>query len=414
VTEFTGGDGSAAAWTAALAGVESVVFPETERGTLYATGVDGSDAWLSDAAAVALGTWVQGGGTVLLSTITSGDGGDLVSVLSGVDYTGSWNTSGGAGSSAPRVIADASLPATLPYADGTYPVNISAWTPEQLDPLTAWYLDGGSLWAGEIAAGDGTIAVESYDYYPEPGDSGNCDVGGQSQSSLELIHQWNIVVSGLLDGGTPTDPATLTEPAWTGTGIPVDIAVSFGGINGDGSWTQDGPAQFQVDDRPVGPGVELSEWDADENPSDWYGCFAVDVDADAQTITVTPIVESDYGALVVEVTSPQLISVSLESDSLFETGDDEGNNWGLDWSFDSGALSASWSDDLSLYDADEEADWADTAENGAAVFSYTVASDPQLAATGTDDVLAPIAFALALLGLGGLAVVIRRRVSTRA
>ena len=33
VTEFDGGDGSAAAWTAALAGIESVVFPESERGT---------------------------------------------------------------------------------------------------------------------------------------------------------------------------------------------------------------------------------------------------------------------------------------------------------------------------------------------------------------------------------------------
>lgn len=403
VTEFDGGDGSAAAWSTALAGIESVVFPESEEGTLFLTGADASDAWLSDAAAAALGAWAQAGGTVLLSGQDESNTGQLLSVLTGADFDGAW-VNGGSSSSAPRVIADASLPAVLPEANGTYPPTIADWTPAQLALLTPWYVEGDNLWVGVLAAGSGRVAIESWDYYPYPGNSsGECGAVGEG-SDAQVTYEWNRVLSGLLGGGAPTAPGVA--PAWTGDGIPVDITTTFGAIEGSGNWIYDGPAIAAVDDRPVGAGAELSEADFVENPSGFDGCFAIDVDPAAQTITVTPLVDGEYyGALDISVSSPRFASVALVSDGLFDTGE---NNWGLGWGFANSTLTASWNDDLAGYAADEETEWAQTLEDGSAVFSYTL-TDVALADSGADDASGLIAAAFALLALGGIALIVRRR-----
>lgn len=401
VTEFDGGDGTAGAWTTALAGIETVVFPESEEGDLFATGVDATDAWLSDAAAAVLATWVQAGGTILFS---GQDGGQqdsmegLLTILTGVDFTGSWGDNDGGGSAA-RVIADAALPNPLPYANGTYAPNTAGWSGPQSALLTPWYEDGDYLWAGELAAASGTIAILAYDYYPRPGDDDPlCAITGDS---VTLTYQWNQVLSALVDGGPASLP--VTDP-WTGDGFPVSITVETGDILGSGEWDDAGPAVWQAIDRPVGSAVEIDRDDFVENPSGYDGCVAVDVDPEAQTITIVDLAGgSEYGALRLELTSMSIASVELVTDELIDYSE---SDWALDWSFAASTLSASWqSEDLSLYDPDERAGGAESFPDTATVFSYELRA-PELAATGADieaSTMIAVGAAFLTLGLGAIA-----------
>jgi hypothetical protein len=172
VTVFDGGDGSAAAWTTALAGIDLLVIPEAERAPVY---VPGGTSVMSDAAAAVVKSWVAAGGDVI--GFAGYSHGPLVSYLTGLDYSGVWFSSSSPGGEWERQpAANATMPAAIPnvnYSGGLYQFNL--WSAELSAPVTPWYLsvDGTNLGVGSFAEGAGTFLYVAYDWYPDSGDLGS-------------------------------------------------------------------------------------------------------------------------------------------------------------------------------------------------------------------------------------------------
>lgn len=230
VIPFDGGDGQAATWSAALAGVDVFVLPEQEAGAFYEP--NNPPAWLSAAAMDVLIDWIHAGGTLLASGACLDDQGGTAYLLSqavGVNYQGSLGNCGEPGVST-RWIDDSGLPATLDDANGSYPIALATFSPAQRAPLTVWYSSGEScseqLTVGEFAAGSGRVAFEAWDYFNDPDND-------------QLA--WNAVLASLLSGNTavstweppaaPMPPAPVT--AVTATGQKLYTISEFGCANGN-------------------------------------------------------------------------------------------------------------------------------------------------------------------------------------
>ena len=204
VEPFDGGDGSQAAWETALTDIEVFVLPEQEPGSVYDPGSPPS--WMSTDAFDAIIDWVQAGGTMLISGSCSYDqAGSLFffNAAIGVDYT---NVLGNCTelSITDRFISDTELPDALTYANGNYTLDLGDFSEAQLAPLTVWYAGATcaqeQLSAGVFAAGDGQIAFDAWDYYPD---------SGVDQAS------WDEVLVSLIDGNAA---ASSWEPSGDGAG----------------------------------------------------------------------------------------------------------------------------------------------------------------------------------------------------
>ncbi len=209
VTPFDGGDGSESAWTTALTDIEVFVLPEQEAGDFYDP--LNPPSWLSADAHDALVAWIRAGGAMLQSSACDPSEVSVLSAAVGVDYSDVVDCS--VADPAPRWIDDASLPAALDGANGTYGMNLTDMSLEQRGALSVWYAgtnfdecDGAateSLAAGVFTAGTGRVAFEAWDYY---NDSSN------DQAS------WNAVLAALIDGNsssslwTPASPPPSPEP----------------------------------------------------------------------------------------------------------------------------------------------------------------------------------------------------------
>ncbi|MBX9244791.1 hypothetical protein ICW40_08205 [Actinotalea ferrariae] len=81
-----------------------------------------------------------------------------------------------------------------------------------------------------------------------------------------------------------------------------------------------GPKVFAVDGIVVGAGPELTGADEVENPSGWCGDLLVDIDPDAQTITVSADqAVCDFYTVDLDVLTTEIATVTVVSDAL---GDD--------------------------------------------------------------------------------------------
>ena len=202
VTAFDGGDGTGAAWSAALAGKDALVIPES--GSIYL-----SPALDADAANV-LYDFVFNGGRLILPTDYQAP---LLSFLTDVDYTSSWSTNNSSETGILQV-ADPALPATVTYSDATYPVvNFATWTPELLAPLTPLYVNeaGTQLFAGQWTVGAGKVSVLAYDWYP-----------GEEAVDIAGRALWNQLLQALTNVPVPALAATGSE-------APVaPVAAAFG------------------------------------------------------------------------------------------------------------------------------------------------------------------------------------------
>ncbi|MFN4002862.1 hypothetical protein [Microcella sp.] len=219
VVPFDGGDGSDTAWTTALTDIEVFVLPEQEAGDFYDP--TAPPAWLSEAAKDALVAWVRAGGVMLQSSACDPVHVSVMSEAVGVDYADAVDCS--ATDPAPRWIDDATLPAQLDDANGTYGFSLTTMSAEQLAPLTVWYAGSElddcsgalteSLAVGVFTAGSGRVAFEGWDYF---NDTDNDQVS------------WNQVLASLIDGnpaastweaatppapGEPKTPVTATAPS---------------------------------------------------------------------------------------------------------------------------------------------------------------------------------------------------------
>lgn len=206
VFPFDGGDGTAAAWTTALTDIEVFVLPEQEQGDFYDP--LNPPAWLSEAAKDVLVDWIQAGGAMLQSSACDASEITILNEAVGVSYSNVVDCS--SSSSAPRWIDDAALPAALPYANGTYGIDLTSMSVAQLAPLSVWYAGeyedgctggtGETLAAGVFSAGSGRVAFEAWDYYND-GSAGQAD--------------WNAVLASLIHGNAAAStwaPATPPEP----------------------------------------------------------------------------------------------------------------------------------------------------------------------------------------------------------
>lgn len=166
VTNFDGGDGSAGAWTAALASADALVLPESDNddGLLYGS------AHLSAGAVTVIHDYIAAGHTVIGTGGYTSQG--LIDDLTGITRTweddgleddGVWNL---------QVESDV-LPATLPnanYAGGID--NWADWTDPQKVGVTPLYLNTEETNAGvaTFTIGRGAFIYYGYDWYPEEED----------------------------------------------------------------------------------------------------------------------------------------------------------------------------------------------------------------------------------------------------
>ena len=92
-----------------------------------------------------------------------------------------------------RVGGDPSLPASLDYADGTYPiVDVASWPAVLTATLTPLYVtsDGDGLGVGRWTLGAGSFSYNAWDYYPwfgatvDPGEADNVNAWYAALSRL--------------------------------------------------------------------------------------------------------------------------------------------------------------------------------------------------------------------------------------
>jgi hypothetical protein len=82
-----------------------------------------------------------------------------------------------------------------------------------------------------------------------------------------------------------------------------------------------GPAIFVANGVTPGAGVELDGSNLVANPSDWCGSLQVDIDPDAQTITISPDEGCDFETAVVTISTSEIATITNTSDNLWETPD---------------------------------------------------------------------------------------------
>lgn len=202
VTSFNGGDGSAAAWTAALADKQALVIPESDD--IFDTAV------LSIDAAAVIKAFVSGGGVLLLTTSYQAP---LLSYITDVDYTSVWDTVGG--EVWPLALDDAAFPAELGYSDGTYPVDISLWGEAQFNASFPVYYDDEANTGAVIGfpVGTGNVYTLAYDWYP--------GFDGDDEANRAV---WNTVQGLLIPFIEVADPAVLPAavPVLPETGVASD------------------------------------------------------------------------------------------------------------------------------------------------------------------------------------------------
>ncbi|MBX3090392.1 MAG: hypothetical protein KF772_07415 [Cryobacterium sp.] len=219
VVPFDGGDGQDTTWTNELDGVDYFVLPEQENGDFY----DSSNppSWITADAWDVFIAWIQNGGHLLISGTCyySGQGYGTAEILNaavGVNYDDVFSCAGSPNSI--RWVNDSSLPNEIPYVNGSYAMNLGAFSDAQLAPLTVWYAgticDDAFMTAGVFRAGDpdsgGTIAFEAWDYFND-----NESPSGQAA--------WNQVLPKLLENSTTSStwgghpitkaPITATTPS---------------------------------------------------------------------------------------------------------------------------------------------------------------------------------------------------------
>ena len=211
VTVFDGGDGSAAAWTTALAGIDIIVIPEAERGSIY---VPGGTSVMSDAAAAVVKSWVTAGGSIVGLGAYSHF--LLVNYLTGLDYGEVWVSYWAPdGEWERQPAASDTMPAAIPnvnYSGGL--AGFDLWPAELSAPVTPWYLsaDGTNLGVGSFAIGAGSYLYVAYDWFPDGGDIGSGARG-----------VWDTVLQSLFAAPAVAPPVVPEGPELAATGVDLGI-----------------------------------------------------------------------------------------------------------------------------------------------------------------------------------------------
>lgn len=174
------------------------------------------------------------------------------------------------------------------------------------------------------------------------------------------------ILTFLLAGVLATSPAGAADP------LTVDIRVE---LDFFGNGSSDGPRVFEVTGVEALAGqIELSEADEIENPETWCGAVTVDIDPDAELITVATEEVCNYHLARVLITSDQIHGIDLVSDQLWGAIDDEGGD-PSGGPMDPVVISQTGSTFELRWELDDDEDGSFLLEGGTAVFSFTLDAD---------------------------------------
>jgi hypothetical protein len=229
VTIFDGGDGTAAAWSAALAGKDVLVLPESDQELLWVPGRTSrpgggpSTEWpILDEAMAVIRTWAKAGRLVIGTGSYSHL--DIVEFLTETtfseesfgyfssDYDEPWVRAAG---------LSTDLPATLPTGNYTGGIDgFADYTAGEKAVIQPLYVDvqGSDINVGvaRFRVGSGAYLYLAYDWYP---DSSDRSVGGiflepeDVGYELTVTGQWNFMLT--LGAGGALTPDLGTSPGTT-------------------------------------------------------------------------------------------------------------------------------------------------------------------------------------------------------
>lgn len=120
---------------------------------------------------------------------------------------------------------------------------------------------------------------------------------------------------------------------------PVDIRVEHDLVP-----TEDGPRVLEALGVTPGAGPEITIADEVDNPSAWGGNVLVDIDPDADTITVEVEESNCYDTILVEIVTDEVGAVTVLSDDIFDPDSEEGPVT-LSTSVSGGVITLSWVSD---------------------------------------------------------------------
>lgn len=212
VTLFDGGAGNAAAWTAALDGIDVLVFPE---------GCNFNTAAIDSSAAAVIKTWIESGHIVVGTG--SYDHADFVNYMTGLDYTSAFNDNNSTQGTWELQTDNPDLPASVPnadYAGGLY--DYSLWSAQLRSFVTPVYYDevNDNLAVAYFTFGDGYYIYNAYDWYPS-----QADVTSGARAAWDATLQF--AASGAISPNPQEVPVVEEEPALAETGAG-DLAVPAG------------------------------------------------------------------------------------------------------------------------------------------------------------------------------------------
>jgi len=225
VTPFDGGDGSADAWIAALAGQHLLVLPELESSDNNPFYEPGGTPWVSDAALQVIKDWVDAGGYVIINGHHSTpDYTPMLLAFTGKDYAPVFTTSNDN-----TLSWDLQVPLStsdpLAYVNGTYGLQeYGTWSDDLKSIVTPIYLttDGQDMAVGTLGVGSGVVVYIGYDWYPDDEDN----PGG--------IPYWGELLELAASGELPFAPQPIyvapAAPALAATGFDLVPTAAIAGV----------------------------------------------------------------------------------------------------------------------------------------------------------------------------------------
>jgi LPXTG-motif cell wall-anchored protein len=215
VTQFDGGDGSAAAWAAALTDVELLVIPDPENGDFY---LAGGTPWVSEGAFQVIKSWIDAGGYVIANgnyfalPDYEATYGDFLTGLTGKPFAGAPVETQEIAGPFDLATPVAGAPDPIPSLNGTYSLPYGSWSAELQAITTVIYQTPDTAFSPvlTIGVGQGVVQFLGYDWF----------------ESAALDNEWAEVLNLAAEGALPFEPQPIygaAAPALANTGAEISV-----------------------------------------------------------------------------------------------------------------------------------------------------------------------------------------------
>lgn len=198
VTLFDGGDFSAAAWEAALAGAEVLVLSEPDRARY--------DHLLRPEAVGVIIDWVESGGIVVITALSYQEA--LIADLTGLEL------SPGADERDPFPrLGAVPGPDQVRWADDVLGYALDSLTPEQAAAIVTLYGSENVGVVGTIARGAGKVTLLAYDWFPREADIASGAHQEWDEVLAQAVLDWHVESVGDDLSTLADDPAAVAADA---------------------------------------------------------------------------------------------------------------------------------------------------------------------------------------------------------